>query len=133
MDIINKKQIKYWQETATENLRVAQDLFKTKHYDASLFFCHLTLEKILKGLVVKNTKQPAPYIHDLAKLSELANLKLPPEDIQTLRTITTFNISGRYENIKLDFYKRCTKDFTIKYLTITQDLYLCLKKHFLKK
>ena len=131
MDNINK-QIVYWQKSAERDWQIALDLFKTKHYDACLFFCHLTLEKLLKSLVIKATDEPAPYIHDLTKLANLANLDLSTEQIKNLKIINQFNIAGRYDNIKHEFYKLCTKEYADKYLSITHALYLWLKK-FLKK
>lgn len=131
MNNINK-QITYWKKSTERDWQTALDLFKTKHYDACLFFCHLTLEKFLKSLVVKTTNEPAPYIHDLTKLANLASLDLSAEQIKNLKTINQFNIAGRYDNIKHEFYKLCTKEYADKYLAITQTLYLWLKK-FLKK
>jgi len=127
------KQIDYWKKSADHDWKTALDLFKTKHYDACLFFCHLTLEKILKGLVVEHTNQPAPYIHDLANLAITANLTLSKEQIDNLRIITTFNISGRYDNEKFAFYKSCTKEYTERYLNISKKLYLWLKRQYQKK
>ena len=77
-----QKQIDYWKQTGSRNLKTASDLYKTWHYDACLFFCHLALEKTLKGLVVQHTKEPAPYIHDLAKLAALSKTHLSAEQIQ---------------------------------------------------
>ncbi|MFH1233504.1 MAG: HEPN domain-containing protein [Patescibacteria group bacterium] len=68
------EQIQYWKITAGRSWETARSLFKLKHYDACLFFCHLVIEKILKGLVVKKTKQAVSYTHDLEKLVLLANL-----------------------------------------------------------
>ena len=126
MDYINQ-QIDYWKKSAERNWKTAGDLFQTKHYDACLFFCHLALEKALKGLAVQETKKPAPYIHDLEKLADLAKIDLDQEQIQNMRTISTFNIAARYDDIKLAFYKKCTKEFTSKHLLIAKDLYLWLK------
>ncbi|MBU2578508.1 HEPN domain-containing protein, partial [Patescibacteria group bacterium] len=78
------EQILYWKTTAGRNWETACSLFKLKHYDACLFFCHLAIEKMLKGLVVKKTKQAAPYIHHLEKLAKLAELKLTEEQIENL-------------------------------------------------
>lgn len=128
-----QKQIQYWQHTSQRNLKTALDLYRTHHYDACLFFCHLTLEKYLKGLVVQHTKQPAPYLHDLAKLAQLADVRLTSIQVQHLRTITTFNIAGRYDDVKLAFYKQCTPTYTQHYLAITKELLLCLKKKYHKK
>lgn len=126
-------QIEYWGNSAQRSWRTALSLFELKHYDSCLFFCHLTLEKILKALVVQKTNKPAPYIHDLAKLAAMVQLDVSEKQVQKLRIITGFNISARYDDVKLAFYKRCTKSYTTKYLEVTKELYLWLKKQSRKK
>ena len=122
--------IRYWQEGSKKSLKMAEDLFDLGHYDWCLFFCHLTLEKILKGLVVKATgEQPFP-IHDLEKLAQQAELKLKKEQTAELNEITTFNIQARYDDIKLSFYKKATKDYTEKFLNKTKEWYQWLKSQF---
>lgn len=80
---------------------------------------------MLKGLFVKLNKSPAPYIHNLQKLASLANISLDAQQAQYFRIISTFNISGRYDDNKLTFYKKCAKNYADKYLLITKE---CLKK-----
>ncbi|MDA2921737.1 HEPN domain-containing protein [Patescibacteria group bacterium AH-259-L07] len=128
-----KSQVEYWRNSAQRNWKTALSLFDLKHYDSCLFFCHLTLEKALKALVVQQINKPAPYIHDLAKLSEIAQLETSEDQTQNLRTITGFNMAARYDDVKLSFYKRCTREYTQKYLEITRKLYSWLKKQYLKK
>ncbi|GEM_PF-160845 len=125
--------IQHWRKSAERDLGTATDLYHTKHYDACLFFCHLTLEKFLKSIVVQRTDDFAPPIHDLAKLASTAHITLTSDQVQLLRTITTFNIAGRYDDAKLAFYKQCTPPFTKKYLAITKGLYLWLEQEFQKK
>ena len=128
------EQINYWKKSAERNWKTALSLFKTKHYDACLFFCHLTIEKLLKGLIVEQTKKPASYTHYLEELAtKLIKLNLTKEQINNLKIITNFNIAGRYDDAKFAFYKKCTKKYTEKYLKICEELYLCLKKQYLKK
>ena len=107
-----EKQIEFWLVSAERNWQTAQSLFELKHYDACLFYCHLTLEKLLKALVVEKTDKAAPFGHDLEKLSLLAGLKPAAEQIDNLRTITTFNMSARYDEAKQSFYKKCTPEYT---------------------
>lgn len=126
-------QLQYWKISAKRNLKTASNLYKNKHRDACLFFCHLALEKGLKGLIVQNTRTLPPYLHDLAKLASIAKLKLTDEQLQNLRTITTFNIAGRYDDVKFAFYKKCTPVFTTKYFKLTRALFLWLEKEFQKK
>ena len=130
---IQKAQIRYFKISAQRNLRTAEDLFKTKHYDSSLFFCHLTLEKILKGLVVQRTHQSAPYLHDLEKLAVYAGLLLDDELRSQLRIISTFNIAARYDDIKINFYQRCTEKYATTHLAMTKKIYIWLKKSYQKK
>ncbi|MBI2459831.1 MAG: HEPN domain-containing protein [Parcubacteria group bacterium] len=132
MDKQLKQHILYWENAALKDWRTAEDLFKTKHYDACLFFCHLTLEKQLKGLVVKNRQQAAPYLHNLEKLAELADLEFTLEQRNNFREITKFNIAGRYGDIKRNLYKLADRSYTENYLNITKRLFLWLKKQYQK-
>ena len=130
--VTNTDIILFWLNSAERDWKTARGLFDLKRYDSCLFFCHLALEKILKGLVAQNTKEPVPHIHDLAKLASIAKLKLTEEQIQQLRVITTFNISARYDDIKLAFYKKCTGSFTNKHYGIAKKLFIWLKKQYQK-
>lgn len=127
------KQIHYWKGSAERNWQSAAVLFKNKHFDACLFFVHLTIEKLLKGLIVLQTQQLPPLLHDLVKLTRLAKLTPTKEQIEQLEMINTFNIAGRYDNEKFDFYKRCTPAFTKTNLEKSKRIYLWLKKEYQKK
>jgi len=65
------KQIDYWTRGADNDIETAELLISGKKYLEGLFFCHLTIEKILKALVVKRTDILAPKSHNLSYLSEL--------------------------------------------------------------
>lgn len=106
-----------------------QALFKSKRYDASLFFGHLVLEKILKALVAKYTGEYAPRTHHLPRLAEIAGLNLDKADVTLLREANDFNIDARYPEQKLEFYKRCTKEYASMYIESIDLLYkkLCQK------
>ena len=126
--------VQYWLDSSVKDFQVAQTLFNLKYYPQCLFFCHLSIEKLLKGIVAKTTKKYPPYIHDLRKLAEIANLKLDLKQKQSLEAIFTFNIAGRYADAKFEFYKKYNKkEYAQKYLKITKDLLLWLKKEFHKK
>lgn len=127
--IDQKKVLDYWEKTAEHDYETMQVLFKSKRYDASLFFGHLVLEKILKALVVHNTGEHAPRTHHLPRLAEIAGLHLDKEDVTILREANDFNTDARYPEQKLEFYKRCTKEYTSKHFTAIDILYkkLCQK------
>ncbi|MFH1187987.1 MAG: HEPN domain-containing protein [bacterium] len=119
----------YWQKTAEHDYEIMISLFNSKHYSDSLFFGHIILEKILKGLVVKEMKEQAPYIHNLTKLAELAKCDLQEKEMDLLDVVNKFNIRCRYPEYKMQFYKICTKEYTKNYLDEIIKLYkkLCQK------
>ena len=124
-----KKIIEYWQKTAEHEYEVMLYLFKGKKYSESLFFGHIVLEKILKGLVVQKTKEQALYTHDLIKLESIAGLELSKDEMELLDEVTDFNIRARYPEHKLQFYKQCDKEYTKNYFDDIVKLYkkLCQK------
>jgi len=124
-----KKLVNYWQETAKHDYKTMKSLFAGKRYDASLFFAHIVLEKILKALVVEKTKDHVQYTHNLVKLAEVSKIELDEKELNLLKDVNEFNIEARYPEQKLQFYKLCTKAYAGKYIKEIDKLYkkLCLK------
>ncbi len=116
----------HWVDSAKEDWKVVQTLYKNKHYVYCLFFCHLTLEKLLKALVIKKLNTSPPAIHDLTLLAEKAKLQLTTDIIADLTVITTFNIQARYDTYKTTLYKKATPLFTQEYLTKTEQIRILL-------
>jgi HEPN domain-containing protein len=128
-----EKTILYFQESSEGDWRVAKKLFDDKEFGYCLFFCHLALEKLLKAIVVMQTDAPVEYTHSLLRLAELAKMDLTVDQIENLKTITKFNIAGRYEDEKWEFRKLATHDYAEKYIAVTEELILWLKNNYLKK
>jgi len=120
--------IKAWLRSADEDFETAYGLFDLKRYSGALFFCHLALEKVLKALFLKKNKSYPPPTHKLIRLANLAKIELNEETKKYLAEITTFNIEARYDILKERLYKKATKDYTKKYLTITEKLINNFKK-----
>lgn len=129
-----QKTIKYWLNGSAKDFEAAERLFENKLYPQSLFFYHLSVEKILKAVVMKRTGKMPPFIHDLHRLAEIAKIKLTKDREEILEKIFTFNITGRYADEKFEFYRKYNdKEFAEKYLKITEELLLWLKEEFQKK
>lgn len=107
---------RYWLESAKDDWNVARHLYENGDYPYSLFFGHLTIEKILKAIYVERTGDNPPFTHRLVFLAEKSSLKLAEEKLRLLETITDFNLEARYPDEKFSFRKRCTKEFTGRYL-----------------
>ncbi|MFH1456824.1 MAG: HEPN domain-containing protein [Patescibacteria group bacterium] len=124
--------IDYWLKNSQDKYKTANSLFKSKRWADCLFFCHLSIESLLKAFVIKRTKKQAPYIHDLERLAEIAELTLDDIKRNNLRNITHFNLESRYPEIKFIFYKKVDKKFAEKYLNISKNIIIWLKKEMQK-
>ena len=109
LDIMN-----YWINSANNDYETIDVLFTGKKYTWSLFVGHLVIEKLLKALYAKLNKNAphAPKSHDLSYLASRIPLELTDEQKILLNTITRFNLDGRYDDYKNNFYNLCTEEYT---------------------
>ncbi|MBI5323856.1 MAG: HEPN domain-containing protein [Ignavibacteriae bacterium] len=110
---LNKK---HWIESSDKNFITMEHLFEANDYDWSLFMGHLVIEKLLKACFIIRKKQYPPLIHNLLRLAELSEIEMNEEQIEFFSTVTTFNLNARYDDYKENFYKLCTKEFTVTWL-----------------
>lgn len=119
-----KKQIEYWTTGAISNIETAEILITGKKYLEGLFYCHLTIEKILKALVIKNTGQLAPKSHNLNYLAELANITVSEEQALFMSVLMKYQLEGRYP----EYYPKIPDVETVnEYLNKSNELLECLK------
>ncbi len=91
-----EKQIDYWKSSAEDNLETAVLLIESDKTIEGLFFCHLTIEKMLKALLVKSTNGLAPKSHKLLYLAEKSSVELSDEQKDFFGVLMQFQIEGRY-------------------------------------
>jgi len=119
--------INYWVKTAGNDIEAMQDIFNAGRYDWALFVGHLALEKILKAHWVKNnTKSFPPKIHDLVKLADESAFDFSDANKEFLLEVNDFNLEARYPDYKMDFHKKCSKEFAANYLKKIRDFYYVL-------
>ena len=111
-----KDKINYWIVSAENDWRAAGHLFEKGDYAYALFFGHLTLEKLLKAIFVMKKEDTPPMTHRLVFLAEKAEIELSEKQLELLEIVTDFNLEARYPDEKFSFYKKCTRDFSLKYL-----------------
>jgi len=107
-----ERTVSYWFEGAKYDLGVAHAMLKSKKYPYALFMGHLSLEKLLKAVVVKHTKNHAPFSHSLPYLAEKSGVKVPERILVKLREFMEFHFEARYPDANKAFYKKCTKAYT---------------------
>ncbi len=123
-----QEHIKYWIDSADEDLISAESNLNTKRYNWCLFIGHLVLEKALKALYVQvNNNSVPPKTHNLLKLAELSNINLSTEMSKLFAEINRFQIEARYVEYKAELYKIADEKFTVYYFEKIRESYLWLK------
>ena len=122
------KIVKHWISTSDGDFQTMLNMYDTKDYHWALFMGHLVIEKLLKSKIVKDTRQHAPFTHDLRKLKKISCLELDDEKIKWLDIITTFNINARYNDYQQEFYQKCTREFTSQWIENIKTLRIWIKE-----
>ena len=126
------KIIEYWKTHALYDIETAESMMTVKRYPYCLFMCHLAIEKLLKGILVSEKDEHAPYTHNLTTLSAGTNIDFSAEQKLLIVTLNEFNMEARYPDWQDSFYSRATKDYTEKYLQASKELYLWLINYLQK-
>lgn len=128
---MTKNEIKqYWLSSSEKDMKTMSNLFASGDYHWSLFIGHLAVEKLLKAFYVIKKDTTVPYIHDLLRLAEKADLVLSEDQKDFLDTLTSFNIRARYDDYKMEFYHLCTKEFAEKNIAKIEDFVKWIKAKF---
>ncbi len=122
-----KKTVSYWLEGAKYDLGVANAMLKSGKYPYALFMGHLSLEKLLKGLVVKHTKAHAPFTHSLPYLAEKSGVNIPERLLVKLREFMEFHFEARYPDANKAFYKKCKKTYASEKLKEIKEVFLWVR------
>lgn len=101
-----------WKVSALEDLKLGEDLFKQGKNAHSLFFLHLAIEKIIKGVHQRFKHEPSLFVHDLYKLATRAGIEVPESEKLELDEISTFNVAARYDIFKLRLHQKATPKYT---------------------
>ena len=97
-----EEKVQYWIDIANEDLAVAEDMHKTKHWLYVAFMCHQIVEKMLKAYWTATNDEVPPYIHEHKRLAELCGLYQQMSDEQRyfLEEMRPMNIEARYPDYK---------------------------------
>ena len=125
MDI--SETVKYWVNSSDQDFIAMEHLYTAGDFSWSLFLGHIIIEKLLKAYFFTIKRKNPPFIHDLLRIAEKADLKLSEEKMDFLDTVTTFNIRTRYDDYINDFKKKCTPEFTKKYILEIKEFRIWLK------
>ncbi len=125
--------ISYWTGSSDKDYEAMIHLLEKGHYTWSLFIGHLVIEKLLKAIYCQKNEDNPPFIHDLYRLAVKCHIDLDDQQKDNLDTISTFNIQARYDDYKMEFYNKCTKAFTWKWIDTIKEVRAWLKENHLKQ
>lgn len=118
--------ITHWLASAEDNAKLSEDLYKLGHNSWCLFMWHLAIEKALKAKITRLDEE-IPYTHDLEKLAKTAKLDVTDAKANELQEITSYNLEARYDDYKLKFYQKATKEYTLDWINRCQAIFLWIK------
>ncbi len=124
-----KKLIKYWADLSDYDFVTAGFMLKAKRFPYCLFMCHLSIEKLLKALIVKSAKKHAPYSHNLVDLAKRTKIDFSEESKMLLADLTEFNLEARYPEWQKNFYSKCSRGYAEDYFQKTKKFQKWLKKY----
>ncbi len=123
------KQIEYWKTGSNQDIETAELLISKEKILHGLFFCHLSIEKILKAHYVYCQKKFAPKTHDLIYLLDKSEIKLDKKFESIFPVLMKYQLEGRYPDSD---YFIPTAIQSKEYLERTKELLEWLKKELLK-
>ena len=123
------KQIKYWEKGAKQDIETADILISKEKILQGLFFCHLSIEKILKAHFVKNQSKFAPKTHDLIYLLDKCDIDLDEKLKNLFPVLMKYQLEGRYPDS--DYFIPTIRQ-SQEYLKRTKELLEWLNKELSK-
>lgn len=99
-----------WFNQASYDMDTAEAMFKANRYIYTVFMCHLSVEKALKGLYTKILNEIPPKIHNLLYLVEKIKLQFPDDLYDFVFTLNRISGPIRYP----DDLQRMLKDYDKK-------------------
>lgn len=126
-----KEESKNWLRQAEENYDTALYLYKGHRYSACVFYCHQTLEKLLKACVVEFADKVPKKVHNLDLIAREAKLKLPAGWEEGLAEITRHFWRVRYPDFRK--YTYTNKESAEPTVDKTKEVYRWIYKKLNRK
>ncbi|HLB47196.1 MAG: HEPN domain-containing protein [Chloroflexota bacterium] len=88
---------KEWRRFAEIDRRAARHLLDAGDYDSCAFHCQQAVEKFLKAIIVQQTGERPPHVHDLLTLlRKVSGIETDEETERFIGSIDTYYVGTRY-------------------------------------
>lgn len=119
-----------WLKQANYDMGAAKGMFDTRRYIYTVFMCHLSIEKALKGLYAKQFEKDPPKTHDLIYLAGKIALT-PPETLhEFLKTLNEKSVPTRYPDVLQRMQRDYNKKKTAEVLKTGKELLKWIKEQY---
>jgi HEPN domain-containing protein len=109
-----------WYFQSDYDLETAIDMFKSGRNVYCIFMCHLSLEKALKGLLIKMRDEFPPKIHSLSYFVNKLDLELDETNQEFVFMLDKVSVSTRYPDDLRKLFTTFTKERTQQFLDQTK-------------
>ena len=117
-----------WIKSSDYDIKTAEHMFKTGRYIYVLFMCHLSVEKLLKGLYEAVLQKVPPKTHNLIYLSNAISLEIPEKYLRVMESLNDLSIVTRYPEDIDELIKSFNKKRVEEYRKRTKELLRWLKR-----
>ncbi len=117
-----------WFNQADYDMDTAEFMFSGERYFYSVFMCHLSIEKALKGLYIRKFKDAPPKTHNLLYLLEFIDPGLPEDMYDFVFTLNRVSVLTRYPDNLQKMLKDYNKEKTNEILGKSKELLRWLKE-----
>ncbi len=126
MESYNKYEEWYFQ--SDYDLDTAVDMLKSGRTVYCIFMCHLSLEKALKGLLIKKSGEFPSKTHSLVYFVDKLNLKISDPYLEFLFMLNKISVLTRYPDDLRKLFTAYTKERTESILNQTKEIQLWIKQ-----
>jgi HEPN domain-containing protein len=116
-----------WVEDAEYDLQSAEVMLDSGRYFFVVFMCHLTIEKLLKAVIVERQGIVPPKTHNLVGLVTRAGLTVPAERRPLLNELDNMSVVTRYPDGRRAIASTLTAENTTSLYTRTVEFAQWLK------
>lgn len=117
-----------WYFQSDYDLETAFDMFKSGRFVYCIFMCHLSLEKALKGLLVKSKEEFPSKSHSLIYFVEKLELKMEDSNYEFLFSLNKISVPTRYPEDLRKLVTAYSKERTENILNRTKEIQLWIKQ-----
>ncbi len=123
---------KEWFKQSEYDLETAKAMFKMGRYIYTIFMCHLSIEKALKGLYTDILNDIPPKIHNLIYLIKKIDLLLPDNLKEFIIELNRVSIPTRYPEELSILLKEYNRRRVTNILKNTKEILKWLKERLKK-